>query len=77
VDDIKSKIADIKNMGGEKGAGSQKAGAFLQEFIRKGNKWLHVDNAGTAWNVGKASYNPSHGATGHTIRTLVQLVRDL
>ncbi|MGE3261207.1 MAG: leucyl aminopeptidase [Bacteriovoracia bacterium] len=77
IDDIKSKIADIKNMGGDRGAGSQKAGAFLKEFIRKGNKWLHVDIAGTAWAAGKVAYNPSHGATGHTVRTLVQLVSDL
>ncbi|MGZ3686471.1 MAG: M17 family metallopeptidase, partial [Bdellovibrionota bacterium] len=77
IDDIKSKVADIKNIGGDRGAGSQKGGAFLKEFIRKGNKWLHVDIAGTAWSAGKVAYNPAHGATGHTVRTLVQFVRDL
>jgi leucyl aminopeptidase len=76
IDDIKSKIADIKNIGGDKGAGSQKGGAFLKEFIRKGNKWLHVDIAGTAWSAGKVPYHPTHGATGHTVRTLAQLVMD-
>lgn len=76
IDDIKSKIADIKNMGGDKGAGSQKAGAFLKEFIRKGNKWIHVDIAGTAWNVGKVAYNPSFGATGQSVRTLAQFALD-
>jgi leucyl aminopeptidase len=76
IDDIKSKIADIKNIGGEKGAGSQKGGAFLKEFIRKGNKWIHVDIAGTAWSTGKVAYHPAHGASGHTVRTLTQFAMD-
>lgn len=76
IDDIKSKIADIKNIGGEKGAGSQKGGAFLKEFIRKGNKWIHVDIAGTAWASGKVPYQPSHGASGHSVRTLTQFALD-
>ena len=75
IEDIKSKIADIKNMGGDKGAGSQKAGAFLKEFIKNDTKWVHVDIAGTAWNV-KTPYHPASGATGHTVRTLAQLVMD-
>lgn len=76
IEDIKSKIADIKNMGGDKGAGSQKGGAFLKEFIKKGNKWIHVDIAGTAWSTGKVPYHPAHGASGHTVRTLTQLAMD-
>jgi leucyl aminopeptidase len=76
IDDIKSKIADIKNMGGDKGAGSQKAGAFLKEFIRKDTKWIHLDIAGTAWSAGKIAYNPAHGATGHSVRTLAQFAMD-
>ncbi|RZA04318.1 MAG: leucyl aminopeptidase [Proteobacteria bacterium] len=76
IDDIKSKIADIKNIGGEKGAGSQKGGAFLKEFIRKGNKWIHVDIAGTAWASAKIAYQPAHGASGHTVRTLTQFAMD-
>jgi len=75
LDDMKSKIADLKNIGGEKGAGSQKAGAFLREFIRKGSKWVHVDVAGTAWASGKLPYDPAHGGSGHTVRTLVQFAK--
>jgi leucyl aminopeptidase len=76
VDDMKSKIADLKNMGGERGAGSQKAAAFLQEFVRKGNKWVHLDIAGTAWSTGKVPYHPAHGASGHSVRTLTQFAMD-
>jgi leucyl aminopeptidase len=72
---MKSKIADLKNIGAEKGAGSQKGGAFLKEFVRKGNKWIHVDVAGTAWASGKLPYDPAHGGSGHTVRTLVQFAR--
>jgi leucyl aminopeptidase len=75
ADDMKSKIADLKNIGAEKGAGSQKGGAFLREFIRKGNKWIHVDVAGTAWASGKLAYDPAHGGSGHTVRTLVQFAK--
>jgi leucyl aminopeptidase len=75
ADDMKSKIADLKNLGNEKGAGSQKGGAFLREFIRKGNKWIHVDVAGTAWASGKLPYDPAHGGSGHTVRTLVQFAK--
>lgn len=75
LDDMKSKVADLKNIGAEKGAGSQKAGAFLREFIRKGNKWLHLDVAGTAWVSGKLPYDPPYGGSGHSVRTLVEFAK--
>ncbi|MCO5142640.1 MAG: leucyl aminopeptidase [Oligoflexia bacterium] len=77
IDDIKSKVADIKNIGGDRGAGSQKAGAFLKEFIKDGNKWIHLDIAGTAWSNGKSPYNPAYGATGHSVRTLAKFAMTL
>jgi leucyl aminopeptidase len=78
TDDIKSKIADIKNIGSSgSGAGSQKGGVFLKEFIRKDTKWIHVDIAGTAWNLKHLAYHPTYGASGHGIRTFVQLASDL
>lgn len=45
--DIKSKVADISNKGG-KYAGASIAAAFLEEFINKDTKWIHLDIAGTA-----------------------------
>src|ERR1044072_2834131 len=44
---IKSDIADIKNVGGRK-AGTITAAAFLKEFA-DGLAWAHLDIAGTAW----------------------------
>ncbi|CAM9588214.1 unnamed protein product [Chrysoparadoxa australica] len=57
---IKSKIADLKNIGG-KGAGSITAALFLKEFVKK-TPWAHIDIAGTVWNGEKG------GATGYGVR---------
>lgn len=71
-DQIKSKIADIKNIGGRAG-GTITAAAFLSNFV-EGFPWVHFDIAGPAWiqesTVAK-SYNPV-GATGFGVRTLVK-----
>lgn len=75
-EDMKSKIADLKNIGGDRGAGCQKGGAFLKEFIKDGNKWIHVDIAGTAWNLASTAYHPKHGATGHSVRTFARFAID-
>jgi leucyl aminopeptidase len=44
---IKSDVADVKNIGGRP-AGSITAGWFLREFV-DGFCWAHLDIAGTAW----------------------------
>src|SRR5207247_844435 len=45
-DDLKSPIADLKNVGGE--AGAITAGLFLEEFV-DGVPWAHLDIAGPAF----------------------------
>ncbi|MCK5194416.1 MAG: peptidase M17, partial [Desulfobulbaceae bacterium] len=70
---IKSKIADIKNIGG-KPAGTITAAAFLQEFVGD-TAWAHLDIAGTAWDYTEKSYVPK-GPSGIAARTLVELVRN-
>ena len=70
---IKSKIADIKNIGG-KPAGTITAAAFLQEFVGD-TVWAHLDIAGTAWDYTEKSYVPK-GPSGIAARTLVELVRN-
>jgi hypothetical protein len=45
---IKSKIADLKNIGG-KGGGSITAALFLKEFVNK-SAWAHLDIAGPVWS---------------------------
>jgi leucyl aminopeptidase len=68
---IKSEIADIKNVGGRK-AGTITAAYFLREFVEE-TPWAHLDIAGTAWNDTTKPYL-STGPTGIGVRTLVRLV---
>lgn len=68
---IKSDIADIKNVGGRK-AGTITAAAFLKEFA-DGVSWAHLDIAGTAWGDEAKPYR-SKGPTGIAVRTLVKIV---
>lgn len=68
---IKSDIADIKNVGGRK-AGTITAAAFLKEFA-DGVSWAHLDIAGTAWADEAKPYR-SKGPTGIAVRTLLKIV---
>jgi leucyl aminopeptidase len=68
---IKSDIADIKNVGGRK-AGTITAAAFLKEFA-DGVAWAHLDIAGTAWGEEARPYR-SKGPTGIAVRTLINFV---
>jgi leucyl aminopeptidase len=73
---IKSKNADIKNIGG-RAAGAITAAAFLSNFVEN-TPWAHLDIAGTAWNQEGSlskSYNPP-GATGFGIRTIIKFIMD-
>ncbi len=68
---IKSDIADIKNVGGRR-AGTITAAAFLKEFA-DGVSWAHLDIAGTAWGDEAKPYR-SKGPTGVAVRTLIRIV---
>jgi leucyl aminopeptidase len=70
---IKSEIADIKNVGGRK-AGTITAAYFLKEFVDD-VPWAHLDIAGTAWNDNGKPYL-AVGPTAVGVRTLVSLVCD-
>ena len=70
-DDIKSSVADIKNIGG--GSGGAIAGAlFLEEFVGD-TPWAHLDIAGPAFTQTALPYSP-RGGTGFGVRTLVRYV---
>ncbi len=69
---IKSEVADIKNIGDPRYmAGTVTAGFFLQNFVGD-VPWVHLDVAGTAFNVPGISYLRS-GATGFGVRLLIEL----
>jgi leucyl aminopeptidase len=68
---IKSEIADIKNIGGRK-AGTITGAWFIREFVED-TPWVHLDIAGTAWND-KTKPHLAIGPTAVGLRTLVELV---
>lgn len=66
---LKSEIADIKNIGGRP-AGSITAALFLQEFVGD-TPWAHCDIAGTAYLSEARRYHPKFG-TGIGVRLMVE-----
>jgi len=70
--DIRSDIADIKNIGPRGKAGTIMGAVFIQEFVDKA-KWAHLDIAGTAW-IESAKPHMAKGPTGVAICTLIKLV---
>ena len=62
---LKSTVADMKNTGGPL-AGASTAAAFIENFIEKDTKWIHLDIAGTA-------SNKKFEATGVMVKTFTEL----
>jgi leucyl aminopeptidase len=70
---IKSDIADMKNVGGRE-AGSVTAAMFLKRFV-KDTKWAHLDIAGVTWAKKDGPVTPK-GATAFGVRLLDRFVAD-
>ncbi len=60
---IKSKIADLKNIGGGRYGGAITAALFLKEFVKKA-KWMHIDIAGPA-------HTDKNGASGWGVLSII------
>jgi leucyl aminopeptidase len=75
--DIKSKIADIKNIGTPMRAGTAIGAAFLEEFIKNDVKWAHLDVAGVVDGQSHLPYCSAHGASGLIVRTLTHLLMNV
>ena len=70
---VRSDVADLCNIGSDKyRAGSITAGFFLQNFVGD-IPWVHLDVAGTSFNVPDMSYYRP-GATGFGVRLFVDLL---
>jgi leucyl aminopeptidase len=65
---LKSTVADCKNVGGKWG-GAATAAKFLEQFVGSA-PWAHLDIAGPSWNDGDNSTRDA-GGTGCFVRTLV------
>lgn len=76
-EDLKSTVADLSNISGQRYAGMLVAGVFLREFVADGVSWAHLDVAGPAFNTGSAwGYSPK-GATGVPTRTMFAVLEDI
>lgn len=69
---IKSDVADVKNVGG-RWAGAITAGWFLKKFIGD-YKWIHLDIAGTAILESDQEYTPK-GGSGVGVRLLTEFLK--
>ncbi|MGH1446212.1 MAG: leucyl aminopeptidase [Cognatishimia sp.] len=74
ADQLKSRIADVKNVGGRP-AGSITAAEFLHRFVQDGTPWIHLDIAGVAHVKSDTTYAPK-GATGWGVLALSRLVQE-
>ena len=67
---LKSRVADLNNVGDRDG-GALQAAAFLRSFVADGLRWGHLDIAGPAFNEKGAHGFTPEGGTGFGVRTLV------
>ncbi|MGA8218610.1 MAG: leucyl aminopeptidase [Solirubrobacterales bacterium] len=70
----KGTVADLTNASSKRKASTIYAGSFLEEFV-DGKPWVHLDIAGTAWEVGR-EYT-GKGPSGFGTRLLIDLARSL
>jgi leucyl aminopeptidase len=73
-EEIRSPIADVKNVGGAEG-GTITAALFLEEFVGDA-KWAHLDIAGPAF-AERETVLSGKGATAFGVRLLVEWLRTL
>ena len=71
---LKSRIADMKNVGGRP-AGSITAAQFLRRFVKDDMPWIHLDIAGVALPPAETALAPK-GATGWGVMALDRMIRD-
>jgi leucyl aminopeptidase len=70
---IRSKVADIKNIGEGRWGGAITAAKFLEEFVGE-TPWVHIDIAGPAFLENPKSWLDA-GGTGAFVRTIVEVVQ--
>ena len=73
-DRLKSRVADMMNVGGREG-GAITAAQFIKRFIKDGMPWCHLDIAGTALLKTDSALAPK-GATGWGVMALNRLIQD-
>lgn len=75
MENMKSDIADVRNVGKGYDAGTIEGAVFLSHFV-KDTPWVHLDIAGTAFWSEPKFYHPK-GATGAGVRLLLKYIESL
>jgi len=73
VSQLKSPVADLKNIGSRSGGGAITAALFLQQFIGETKKWAHLDIAGPAFRESESDHLKA-GGVGFGVRTLLRFL---
>ncbi|MGB6204171.1 leucyl aminopeptidase, partial [Mycolicibacter algericus] len=76
-EDLKSTVADLANVSGQRFAGMLVAGVFLREFVAEGVAWAHIDVAGPAYNSAGPWGYTGKGGTGVPTRTMFAVLEDI
>jgi len=74
AEDIKSQIADMKNVGIPGSAGTIAGAMLLREFVGD-TPWVHLDIAGVAYSQGRERYFTPYGGTAYGVRLVTQYLR--
>lgn len=72
-DELKSDVADIRNLGIRPMSGAITAAKFLEAFIGDHPQWAHLDIAGVAF--GDSEYASQKSATGYGLRLLIDYLQ--
>ena len=75
ADDLRSNIADIKNVVEGGGPGASLGAHFVGHFVKEGTPWAHLDIAGVAWADSASPVAPK-GSTAWGVRLLDELARN-
>ena len=74
AEQLRSEVADLRNIGKGRDAGTLVAGLFLKEFTGD-VPWAHLDIAGPAFSEDGDKYYTPKGGTGVMVRTLVRFLQ--
>ncbi|MDD3145233.1 MAG: leucyl aminopeptidase family protein [Candidatus Gracilibacteria bacterium] len=77
IEKTKSKIADLENLNRGVYAGSTMGAAFLSNFVLNGEKYTHLDIAGTALNSLEPYGYANLGMTGFGVDSLSTIFKEL
>ena len=67
---IRSKIADLKNEGVFRYGASSAAAEFLHSFVKPHISWAHIDISGTSWKLDA----PEQGVTGFGVELMINYI---